>query len=122
MTRDAAERPARLRRNRDAGDLLLRHAGIVLDFQRAQGTTLVAAEAGEGDNRAQVGTPLNQCRALDGGVECLGLDPNGRRAHQPPVIGGKKAISRAPARAASCFTWVRSSAARIVAALAKAAA
>src|SRR5215813_14932247 len=31
----------------------------------------------------------------------------------PPVMGGKKAISRAPAIAASALTWARSTAARI---------
>ena len=40
--------------------------------------------------------------------------------HYPPVIGGKKAISRAPAIGASGRTWVRSIAARTTRGLAKA--
>ena len=35
------------------------------------------------------------------------------KRHQPPVIGGKNAISRAPAMAASGLTWAWSIAARI---------
>ena len=38
----------------------------------------------------------------------------------PPVIGGKKAISRAPAMAVVALTWARSMAARITLGLSKA--
>ena len=55
--------------------------------------------------------PCAQPRDLGADVEVLALQADGQR--QPPVIGGKNAISRAPAIAVSGFTWVRSIAARI---------
>jgi hypothetical protein len=42
------------------------------------------------------------------------------RLYQPPVIGGKNAISRAPDIAASGLTWVWSIAARITRGVSKA--
>ena len=74
-------------------DLGFRHAGIV--FQRHRRDAVVAADAGEGRDRADVGAPVRQPRDLGADVEVLALDADGHA--QPPVIGGKNAISRAPA-------------------------
>ena len=61
--------------------------------------------------------PLRQRRDLLRDVEIGFLDADGRgHGHgraQPPVIGGKNAISRAPAIVASGLTWAWSIAARI---------
>ena len=84
-------------------------------FQRHRGDALAAvaaaADAREGRDRADVGAPLRQPRDFGADVEVLALQPDGQP--QPPVIGGKNAISRAPAIAASGFTCVWSIAARI---------
>ncbi len=111
--RDAEERPARFGFGDDARDLGLGHPGIMLDLERRQTPALVAAEADEGHQRADVDAPGGERARLGGGVEILGLDAHRRPSPQPPVIGGKKAISRAPAILASCPTWARSIAARI---------
>ena len=69
------------------------------------------------DDRADIGAASGQRRDFLRDVEIGFLDADGRRdGHgmaQPPVIGGKNAISRAPAIAASGLTWVWSIAARI---------
>ena len=61
--------------------------------------------------------PRVSAARLGGGVERLALQADGGHGtpapFQPPVIGGKNAISRAPAIAVSALTWVRSMAARI---------
>src|SRR5581483_5419851 len=56
----------------------------------------------------------------DRGRHSLGLPHSHRHRAHPPVIGGKKAISRAPAIAASALTWRWSIAARITRGLSKA--
>ena len=73
---------------------------------------VAAADAGEGDDRADIGAAARELRRLGRGVERLALQTDGgghgatprlpREAS--PVIGGKKAISRAPAIAVSALT------------------
>ncbi len=115
----AGKRPARLGFRGDALDLRFRHARIMLDVQGRERARFVATQTCERHDRADVGPPSRQRIAFGGRVEDVRLDAN--REHQPPVIGGKKAISRAPAIGVSCLTCPRSIAARIVAASAKAA-
>ncbi len=72
----------------------------------------------EAHDRADIGAAARQQRALVRDVEIglLNADGDGQQPlsrSQPPVIGGKKAISRAPEIAASDLTWVWSIAARI---------
>ena len=76
---DAEQRPALLRLRDVAGDLLLGHAGIVLERERrdALAGLVVAADAGEGDHRADVGAPARELRRLGGGVEILALQADG---------------------------------------------
>src|SRR5262245_35586443 len=105
------QRPARLGVGRDAADLLLGHAGIVLELQRGEGASLVAAKPREGDDGADIGAPGCQPLGLPARIKILPLDADRRHLH-PPVIGGKKAISPAPAIAASGLTCRRSMAAR----------
>ena len=93
----------------DARDLLLGHAGIVLEFERGERAGLAAAQAGEGDDRADIGPPARQRRdsrrrgrnPRPGSRTVIGA---ARHAIQPPVMGGKKAISRAPAIGVSGLT------------------
>src|SRR5262249_8883609 len=75
-----------------------------------------------GDDRADIVAPGRERRDFGGGIEILTLQTDGhgqysRRsapsATHPPVMGGKNAISLAPAIAASGRTWLRSMAARI---------
>ena len=106
---EPGQRPALDRFVGDPGDLGLGHAGIVLELQRGQPAGLVAAEAGEGHDGADVGAPRRQPRDLGAGVEILGLDAHDRadmrrQVPQPPVIGGNSAISRAPAIGVSWST------------------
>ena len=69
------------------------------------------------DHRADIGAAFAQRRDFLRDVEIRLLDANGGRdGHekaQPPVIGGKNAISRAPDIMASGLTWAWSIAARI---------
>ena len=85
----------------DAADLRFRHAGIVFEFERAKRAAFVAAEAGKGDDRADIVPSVRQAVDLGLKVEILALnaDEAARAAigHQPPVIGGNSPISRAPA-------------------------
>src|SRR5262245_53168021 len=123
---DAAQRPAALGRLDMAADLGLRHAGIVLEREASDRLAILvaAADAGEGNHRADIGAPMRERARLGGGVERLLLQADGRGhitrssplrswPSHPPVMGGKKAISRAPAIAASARTCARSIAARI---------
>ena len=91
------------------------HAGIMLERHRRDriGALATAANAGEGHDRADIVAALRDQPLFGGDVEILALQADRRHIH-PPVIGGKNAISRAPAssRVAAC-TWVRSIAARI---------
>ena len=91
----------------------------MLDLERRQTPALVAAQADEARQRADFAPPGGQRAAFRRGVEILGLDADGAHA-QPPVIGGKKAISFAPAIGASRATWARSIATRITCGLSKA--
>src|SRR6185312_16457052 len=107
-------------------DFGFRHARIMLERQRRDvvATLAAAADAGERHHRADIGAALAQRRDLARDVEIVLLDTNGDgRIHgraQPPVIGGKNAISRAPDIAASGLTWVWSIAARITFGVSKA--
>ena len=89
----------------------------MFELERCQDAALVAAKTGEGDDGADVGAAGGDGRDLVGQVEILGLNADARlhgeaarlrsrAAAQPPVIGGKKATSRAVPIGASCCTWV----------------
>src|SRR5690349_22747553 len=111
---DAHERPARLRLLDMTADLRLGHARIMLERQRRDRLAgfCATADPGERDQGADVGAAARQRRGFRRRIELLALQPHGR-LHQPPVIGGKNAISRAPAIAVSGRTWLLSMAARI---------
>src|SRR5262245_56214277 len=106
---DTTQRPAALSRLDVAADLGLGHAGIVLEREACNrlAVLVTAANPGESDNRADIGAPARERARLGGGVDRLLLQAN-RRGHitrssasgHPPVMGGKNAISRAPAIAA----------------------
>src|SRR5262245_55833027 len=70
---DAQEGPAALGRLDVARDLGLRHAGIVLERERRDrlAVLVAAADAGEGDDRANVIAPARERGGLGGGVERL---------------------------------------------------
>ena len=118
---DAEQRPARRRLLDVARDLLIGHAGIVFERQRLDRVRAraAAADADEAHHGTDIGAALRQLCGLGGNVEVLGLqadgDGDGHRdgIDQPPVIGGKNAISRAPEIAVSGLTCLRSIAARI---------
>ena len=107
----------------DPRELGFRHAGIVLEFQGGEPAALVPAQAREGRRprryplRPSVSdaTPRASKSSAARSKSCPPGLRDGRAlmtvAH-PPVMGGKKAISRAPAMEASGFTWVWSIAAR----------
>ena len=101
----AEERPALGGLAGDPLDLRLGHPGIVLELECGEPAALVATDAGEGDDRAGVDRLPPQRRDLRRDVEILALDADVEGEHrfpdQPPVIGGKSAISRAPAIGAS---------------------
>src|ERR1700733_6242166 len=107
-------------------DFGLRHIRIM--FQRQRRDRLVAfaapADAAETHHRADVGAAFGQRSDFPPDVEIGFLDTDGDRDRhgrlQPPVIGGKKAISRAPAIAVSDLTWAWSIAARITRGVSKA--
>src|ERR1700731_867579 len=112
-------------------DFGLRHAGIMFKRQRGDGVAVLAvpANAGKADDGADIGARTRQRRDLLRNVEIGFLNANshgsghGRIAQQmdqPPVIGGKKAISRAPAIMVSGLTWAWSIAARITRGVSKA--
>ena len=107
------QRPALFRLLDVTRDLSLGHAGIMFECHRLDTLALIvgAANAREGRKRPDVGAALCQRRNFGADVKILALQPD--RQSQPPVIGGKNAISRAPAIAASGFTCVWSIAARI---------
>jgi hypothetical protein len=69
----------------------------VLELERGKRSVLAAAEPAEGDDGARVAQAGEQRRDLGGEIEILRLDPD----LEPPVIGGKSAISRAPATGSS---------------------
>src|SRR5262249_41973226 len=114
--RDAEQRPAPFGFFHVPCDLGFRHARIVFENQRRDGIAGLRspAQAGERDHRADVAAPASERRGLGGDVEILALQPHRHDVvDHPPVIGGKKAISRAPAMVVSARTWLRSIAARI---------
>lgn len=62
----------------DPGDLVARHAGIVFQFERRQAPVLVAADAGKGDDSADVSPAGSQPRAFGAFIERLALNADGR--------------------------------------------
>src|SRR5262245_4892697 len=111
------KREARARLGLDACKFGLGHAGIMFERHRRDRAVLIAHRAGEGDDSADVAPPGLEPRDLGADVEIFPLHADHL---QPPVTGGKKAISRAPAIRASWRTCWRSIAARITSARAKA--
>ena len=89
-----------------------------------------AADAAETDDGADIGAPFRQRGDFPRGIEIGFLDADGHDSGhavnaiiqqvQPPVIGGKKAISRAPAIIVSGLTWAWAIAARITRGVSKA--
>ena len=73
---------------------LFRHAGIVLEGHRGDGVVLVhvAHGADERRNRTHARIARAQRRDLLAGVEVVAGDPDRHRG-QPPVTGGRRAIS-----------------------------
>lgn len=119
----AGERPPRQRLLRNPDDLGLRHAGVMFEFEGGQRATFIPTEPDKRDDRADIAASRRQARFFRNRIEILALDAHsGRDQDQPPVIGGKKAISRAEPMAVWGGAWVRSSAARTPLRLAKAAA
>src|SRR5690606_26454170 len=115
--RQPVQRPAFDGLGGDAGDLGFRHARIMLQFQRRKPAFLVTAKPAKRHHGADVGSPGGQRGNLGGGVEIAGLDTHdrngGRHGRQPPVMGGNRAISRAPATFSWWSTWSWSMATRI---------
>ena len=112
---DAEQRPARSRLLDVARDLGFRHAGIM--FERHRRDRLAVSSPRQMpvkvDDRADIGAAARQRADLGGRCRSLALQRTVRSwwnlarrppATLPPVIGGKKAISRAPAIGASGFT------------------
>ena len=66
-------------------DLGFRHARIMLERQRGDRLAglVAAADAGEGDQRADVGAPARQLFRFGGGVERLALDAHGESVMAP---------------------------------------
>ena len=92
------QRPALGRLLGDAGDLGLGHAGIMLEFERGERAGLVAAQAGEGDDGADVGAgpasaarSRRRCRNPRAGC--------GRRARRRPSLSRRSSAGRARSRA-----------------------
>src|ERR1700754_1263863 len=102
------------------------HARIMFERQRGDRFAILAtpANAAERNHCADIGAPAGHRRDFLRDVEIGFLDANRRVDQhlkaQPPVIGGKKAISRAPDIAASGLTWAWSIAARITLGFSKA--
>ena len=92
----------------------------MLELERREPAALVAAIADEAHHRADVRSSARERLGLRAGVEILALDADGRHRLQPPVIGGKKATSFAPAIGASWRACTRSSAARTASGFSKA--
>ena len=86
--RHAMKRPARLGVDDDAGDLGFRHAGIMLDLERRQTAALVAAQADEARQRADVAPPGGQRAAVTGDP----LTPIRRDPPADPVLTGVSVI------------------------------
>src|SRR5262245_5555670 len=98
------------------------HAGVVLERHAGDGLALVvsAHASRKADDGTDVGAPGRQPCDLGSDLEVGGLYAYAQA--QPPVTGGKKAISEAPAMLAPRRTCVRSMAARITSARRKASA
>ena len=124
--RYALQRPSAQCLRRHTADLFLRHSGIMLEFERRQLAALAPAQARKRHNRPDIETPFRNQRALRRCIERLGLNADCHtRFHlgpYPPVMGGKNAISDAPAMGVSGFTWRRSIAARTISGFSNAAA
>ena len=125
---DAEQRPARFRLCDVALDLGFRHAGIMLERERGDrlARLVAAANAGESDQRADIGAPARKLFRFGGGVERLALQAHGgktvmaanvaapARARLTPRHRREKGdFDRPPLIGVCGFTWVRSMAARI---------
>ncbi len=91
-----AQRPAGKGLFGDGADRTLRHARIMLDQQCLEAAVEIAHEAGKGNDCPRTARARGEIRHLGAQVERIGLDADPHP--QPPVIGGKKATSRTPAR------------------------
>ena len=80
---DAFERPAGGRLKGGAADFGLRHAGIMLDFERREGAAFVTAKTGITYQRADIGAPLRQPGGFGRNIEALRLN-----AHNNPGAHG----------------------------------
>ena len=120
ITVHALQRPARLGLPGDPRHLFLRHAGIMFEFEGREQPVLVAAMADEGHSRSNVLSSASERGGLARQRRSLPAGPGWSPSSHPPVIGGKNAISFAPAMVASCRACTRSSAARTVAGFSKA--
>src|SRR5262245_6905058 len=107
------QRPACMRLRLDALKFALGHARIVLEHHAGNGFARIvgAHEPREGDDGADIAAAGRQPGDLGADLEVGGLDAHAQG--QPPVTGGKKAISEAPAMLALGGACVRSTAARI---------
>ncbi len=93
----------------------------MLEFERGERPPLVAAIADEARDRADVRSA--RCASAAASAPASKSSRWTRTVaieRQPPVIGGKKATSFAPAIAAPCRAWTLSSAARTIDAFSKA--
>ena len=81
---DAEQRPAALGLLDVARDLGLRHAGIMLERQRGDGSPFSSPRQMpvKVDDRADVGAPARELRRLGAGVEVLALQADGG-GHRP---------------------------------------
>src|SRR5258708_6907235 len=113
--RDPSERPTRGGLLGNACDLLLGHAGVVLELERGETATLIPAEAAKRHYRTDAARVRSgEARDLRGDIEVVAPHDDADRNHdQPPVIGGNSATSRTPAIGLPGSAWTRSSATRM---------
>src|SRR5262245_36964342 len=116
------QRPARAGFRLHPLELTFGHAGVVLERHAGDDLALVVGThtTRKADDGTNVGALARQCGDLGTDLEVGGLYAYAQG--QPPVTGGKKAISEAPAMLAPGRTCVRSMAARITSARRKASA
>ena len=98
---DAHQRPSRLRLSDDPRHLFFRHAGIMFEFEGRESAGLVAAVADEGHESLRRPFYRERAPRLRGRRRSPPAGRGRRPSSYPPVIGGKNAISFAPAIAAS---------------------
>src|SRR5262249_11259366 len=92
---NAFERPAGRRLKGGAVDFRLRHAGIIFDFERREGTALVAAEPTKTYQRPDTGASLRQSGGFGRNIEALRLNANedpGTHALTPQSLAEKRRL------------------------------